>query len=57
MKIENFYNDKTKIEIDKKQGIVTFSNIHPNGEIQKMTLKLKDKMNNIKGDCYGKRLS
>lgn len=57
MKIENFYNDKTKIEIDKKQGIVTFTNIYPNGEIQKMTLKLKDKMNNIKGDCYGKRLS
>ncbi len=38
-----FINDKTKIEIDKEQGIVTFTNVYPNGETQKMTLKLKDK--------------
>ena len=38
-----FINDKTKIEIDKEQGIVTFTNVYTNGETQKMTLKLKDK--------------
>ena len=38
-----FITDKTKIDTDEKQKIVTFTNSYPDGEIQKIVVKLKEK--------------
>lgn len=38
-----FINENTKIEADEENKIVTFTNFCPNGEIQRMILKLRKK--------------